>query len=63
MKIGRLIAMLLGVVLLAGCTTPAKKIKNIELGMAPGEVLERMGEPYTIRAAHVYEDGKVTEIW
>lgn len=63
MKIGLLIATLLGVVLMTGCTTPAKKIKSIELGMAPGEVLERMGEPFTIRAAHVYEDGKVTEVW
>jgi len=62
-KIVRLMAMLLGVVWLTGCSTPAQKIKNIELGMAPGEVLEQMGEPYTIRAANVYEDGKVTEIW
>ena len=63
MKIGLLVMMMMGVLLMSGCATPAKKIKSIELGMAPGEVLERMGEPFTIRAAQVYEDGKVTEIW
>lgn len=52
------------VLVIAGCSTPpSSKVKNIELGMTQGEVLEQMGEPGTIRAAQIYEDGKVTEIW
>ncbi|NCD34099.1 MAG: hypothetical protein EOL87_11895 [Spartobacteria bacterium] len=52
------------VLVVSGCSTPpSSKVKNIELGMSQGEVLEQMGEPSTIRAAQIYEDGKVTEIW
>ncbi len=46
-----------------GCSTPTKKIKNLTLGMTPEEVLEQMGDPYTIRAAKVFDDGHTTEIW
>jgi len=60
---GILLVALMCVLIVAGCSSPAKKIKGIELGMTAGEVLDRMGEPYTIRAAHFYGDGKVAEIW
>lgn len=63
MKIISLLLAVLCVVYVAGCAHPAQKVKGIELGMTPGEVLERMGEPYTIRAAQISEGGKVTEIW
>ncbi len=62
-KVGILLLGLFCVVIVSGCTSPAKKVKSIELGMTAGEVLERMGEPYTVRAAHSYADGKVVEIW
>ena len=64
MKYGVIVVALLCCWFSVGCSTPAaNSIKSIELGMTPGEVLERMGEPYTIRAAQQYEDGRVTEIW
>jgi len=46
-----------------GCSSPAKKIKKLRLGMTPEEVRDRIGDPYTIRAAKVFEDGHSTEIW
>jgi len=46
-----------------GCTSPAKRIRRIKLGMSPDEVREQMGDPYTIRAAKIYEDGNWTQIW
>lgn len=49
--------------LLAGCASPAKKIKGIELGMSPKKVRDVMGEPYTIRAAKVYENGQWMQTW
>ncbi|HMO51074.1 MAG TPA: hypothetical protein PKE26_07545 [Kiritimatiellia bacterium] len=50
-------------VLAVGCTTPAKKIKEIRLGMTPEEVLDVMDKPFTIRAAKVFQDGYTTEVW
>ena len=47
----------------AGCNTPARKVKKLDLGMTPPEVKELIGDPYTIRAAKVYEDGHTTQIW
>ena len=47
----------------AGCATPSQKIKNLNLGMSPEQVTQTIGEPYTIRAAKVYEDGRKTEVW
>ncbi len=46
-----------------GCSTPAKKVKKLQLGMTPEEVLDSAGTPSTIRAAKVFEDGKSNEIW
>jgi hypothetical protein len=51
------------VVALAGCASPAKKTKEIRLGMTPDEVLDVMGKPTTIRAAKVYEDGQTQAVW
>lgn len=55
--------LLLGVVFVAGCATPASTIKDIRLGMSPDEVRDAMGEPYTARAAKMYENGEWTQIW
>lgn len=46
-----------------GCATPAKKIKKVKLGMTPDDVRKVMGDPYTIRAAKIYEDGEWAEVW
>lgn len=51
------------VVVLVGCASPARKIKDVRLGMTPDEVLDVMGKPTTIRAAKVYEDGQTQQIW
>ena len=48
---------------LAGCGTPARKIKKLRLGMTPDEVDDELGKPDTIRAAKVYEDGQTQQIW
>jgi outer membrane protein assembly factor BamE (lipoprotein component of BamABCDE complex) len=50
-------------VLLSGCYTPSKDLKMLSLGMSPEQVREIMGEPYTIRAAKIYDSGKTTEVW
>ena len=48
---------------LTGCGTPAHKIKKLRLGMTPDEVRDELGNPSTIRAAKVYEDGQTTQVW
>lgn len=54
-----------GVLVMAvtGCSSPAKKTKEVRLGMTPEEVLDVMGKPTTIRAAKVYEDGQTQAVW
>lgn len=49
--------------MVVGCSTPAKRISGMQLGMTPLEVEEVMGQPNTIRAAKVYDDGQVSTIW
>lgn len=58
-----MLAMGLVVIAAAGCSSPAKKIKDVRLGMTPEEVLDVMDKPTTIRAAKVYEDGQTQQIW
>jgi len=48
---------------MAGCNTPARRIKKVTLGMTPDQVRKVMGDPYTIRAAKVYENGEWTQVW
>lgn len=56
--------LLSGLVLVAvGCSTPAKKVKDMQLGMTPGEVENIMGKPNTIRASKVYVDGQISSVW
>lgn len=55
------IALCIGFVV--GCSTPAKKVKDLSLGMTPEDVLDAIDKPYTVRAAKVYEDGQSTEVW
>lgn len=50
-------------VVVAGCSSPAKKVKDVRLGMTPDEVLDVMDDPTTIRAAKVYEDGQTQQTW
>lgn len=50
-------------VVLTGCSTPAKKVSNVQLGMTPFEILDKMGKPSTKRAAKVFDDGQTTEVW
>lgn len=57
-----LIVFVIGI-LVAGCAAPAKRVKLLKLGMSPDEVREQMGDPYTVRAAKIYENGEWTQIW
>ena len=59
----RSLFILLCAVAISACSTPAKKVKHIRLGMTPDEVRKQMGEPYTVRAAKVFADGQTTEVW
>lgn len=52
-----------GLAAMVGCKTPADHIKNIRLGMTSDEVRDEMGDPYTIRACKVYENGETAEVW
>lgn len=63
MKLANCFLALVVVLLVAGCNTPAKKVRNLELGMTPEEVLDEMGDPYTVRAAKMFDDGHSTQIW
>jgi hypothetical protein len=58
-----LVLTVLAALLVAGCKTPAKHVKDLRLGMTPEEVEDVMGKPYTIRAAKVFEDGQTQSIW
>jgi len=58
-----LLAVMLGGLGLMGCSTPAKNIKRVRLGMTPDEVRDEMGEPYTVRAAKIYENGEWMQTW
>lgn len=52
------------IVVLVGCSAPpAKRVVNLRLGMSPDEVYERMGAPYTVRAAKLFADGTFQEVW
>lgn len=59
----RLLVMAGFIATLAGCSSPAKKVKDVRLGMTADEVLDVMDEPTTIRAAKVYEDGQTQQTW
>lgn len=55
---------MLGLVLVSlGCSTPASRVKNLQLGMTPDQVRKEVGTPFTVRAAKVYDDGRTTEVW
>jgi hypothetical protein len=46
-----------------GCATPARNMKRVQLGMTPDQVRKEAGDPYTVRAAKAYEDGRTMEVW
>lgn len=48
---------------MSACSLPSGKVKNLRLGMVPEEVLKVMGEPFTVRAAKVYEEEQWQEAW
>ncbi len=59
-----LLTALIGVaVLVVGCRTPSHDIGGMRLGMTHDEVLDVMGDPYTVRAAKLYRDGNWLEVW
>jgi len=63
MSILRWAAIILVGLVAVGCSNTSRKISKLQLGMSPDDVLDKAGEPFTRRAAKVYEDGRTTEIW
>lgn len=63
MKLAGHLLMLGLIVLFAGCSVPARHMKQLQLGMTPDQVRKAAGNPYTIRGAKVYEDGRSLEVW
>ena len=45
-----------------GCTSTSTKMVSLKLGMTPEEVLNTVGEPFSVRAAKQYEES-TTEVW
>jgi len=62
-SVKRVLCCLAGIILLAGCTTPSTRIVSMSLGMSPAEVMDVMGPPFAVRAAKVYEEGGIAEVW
>lgn len=52
-----------GLLVLTGCASLSRKVADLKLGMTPDQVLQKMGKPFTVRAAKVYENKETTEIW
>lgn len=63
MKIVSCLLAVVAAVTLTSCSSTSEKIKKLSLGMTPKQVQDNVGEPTTVRAAKVYEDGKVMEVW
>ena len=63
MKVAPYLLALACCVALASCSSTSDRIKKLSLGMTPAQVKDAVGDPDTIRAAKVYEDGKVMEVW
>lgn len=50
-------------VLSAACSSTSQKTMKLKLGMTPDDVKKEIGDPTTIRAAKVYEDGRRAQVW
>lgn len=53
----------LGLVWLSGCATPSERIGDLRLGDTPDDVTQKLGRPFVIRAAKIYENDETTEVW
>jgi hypothetical protein len=48
---------------MTGCVAPSQKVSRLRLGDTPDDVLQKMGKPFAVRAAKVYEDTETSEVW
>ena len=48
---------------LSACASWIVDVSKLQLGMEPEAVRESIGEPFSIRAAKVYEGEEWTEVW
>ena len=48
---------------LVGCATPRQGVSQLKLGMSADQVVDKMGEPFAIRAAKAYENNEWAEVW
>jgi len=58
-----LLLVISGLVLIAGCTSPSQRVGELRLGDTPDDVLRKLGRPFTVRAAKLYENDETTEVW
>lgn len=49
--------------MLGACASWNVDVYKLQLGMDPEAVRDAIGNPFTIRAAKVYEQGKSAEVW
>ena len=57
-----LLAVAMGVGL-SGCMAPRQGVSQLKLGMSADQVVDKMGEPFSIRAAKAYENSETAEVW
>lgn len=49
--------------IVAGCTTPDRRVSDLRLGMTYDEVEEAMGRPFAVRASKVFEGEEWMDVW
>lgn len=54
---------LLALLLFGGCTSWNTNVGKLQLGMDPEQVQTAIGEPFTIRAAKLYDNDEWAEVW
>jgi hypothetical protein len=52
-----------GLLAATGCSSLSESVAELKLGMTPDQVLQKLGKPFTVRAAKVYENKETTEVW
>ena len=57
------VLLVVGALMLTGCASPGKNVGTLRLGDTPEVLLDKMGNPNTVRAAKVYENESSLEVW
>lgn len=57
------LSLVCGLLAAAGCASLSQSVSELKLGMTPDQVLQKLGKPFTVRAAKAYENKETTEVW